>query len=154
MAAGQKFSVWTFVAFIPSVLAVVLCILATASHNWIESFSERRTGVNSMGLWEICFESDFAAPWHVQDVLGKRYGGCNWILDYELRTLRSWLFTSMSSSHHILCIYLLGVQHGTQSLGFCQFLSLQFEVGDLFIFVHNFQYLQNDMNCVRLTNKI
>ena len=95
MAYGNRTSVWTFVAFIPATIGAVLTIVATTTHYWVESFTERRTGVNSMGLWEICFGNDFAAPWHVQDELGRRYADCNYLLSYELRTLRSWLFTGM-----------------------------------------------------------
>ena len=95
MAYGKRTSVWTFVAFIPATIGAVLTIVATTTHYWVESFTERRTGVNSMGLWEICFGNDFAAPWHVQDELGRRYADCNYLLSYELRTLRSWLFTGM-----------------------------------------------------------
>ncbi|KAK7091865.1 uncharacterized protein [Littorina saxatilis] len=92
MAHGKRTSVWTFVAFIPATIGAVLTIVATTTHYWVESFTERRTGVDSMGLWEICFGNDFAAPYHVQDVLGRRYADCNYLLSYELRTLRSWLF--------------------------------------------------------------
>ena len=103
MAYGNRTSVWTFVAFIPATIGTVLTVIATTTHYWIESFTERRTGVNSMGLWEICFGQDFAAPWYVQDELGRRYADCNYLLSYELRTLRSWLFTGRGARKHCCC---------------------------------------------------
>ena len=38
MAAGQKFSAWTYIAFIPAIIGVALNLLATASNCWVESF--------------------------------------------------------------------------------------------------------------------
>ena len=88
----NKISNWTFVAFIPATFGTIFAIIATSSHYWIDTIVERRTGVSSMGLWEICFSDNFAAPWHVHDDLGRRYGDCNWLLSNELRSLRRWLF--------------------------------------------------------------
>ncbi|KAL8560835.1 hypothetical protein ACOMHN_032946 [Nucella lapillus] len=92
MAHGKETSVWTFVAFIPATIGTVLTIISMTTHYWVESFTERRTGINSMGLWEICFGAQFAAPAFVQDDLGKRYSDCNYLLSYELRSLRPWRF--------------------------------------------------------------
>lgn len=93
MASANRTSAWTILAFIPGGLGAVLSIIAYTTHYWIQSFTERRTGVDSMGLWEVCFGQDFAAPWHVNDELGRRYADCNWLLSYELRTLQKWLFS-------------------------------------------------------------
>lgn len=97
MAVGKRTTVWTILGTITGALGMVLTIISMATPYWIQSWLDRKTGVDSMGLWEICFGSDFAAPWHVQDDLGRRYADCNHVLSYELRTLRKWLFPGLLS---------------------------------------------------------
>ena len=93
MGSQARVTCWTITGTAFIFFSLAFIIFASAFPYWQQRELSRQAGYPNIGLWEICFrEEGETAPTHVQDELGKRYYGCNYVFDRELRTILSWIY--------------------------------------------------------------
>ncbi|XP_005107974.1 uncharacterized protein LOC101854440 [Aplysia californica] len=93
MAGTPRVTCWSISGAILIAFSTVFVIFASAFPYWQERELTREAGFPHVGLWEICFREDGepAPPW-ANDALTKRYYGCNYVFDRELRTILHWIY--------------------------------------------------------------
>merc|ERR1712049_19398 len=91
---SERVTAWSICGTILISIALILIIIASAVPYWQERAEGRDTGFPNTGIWEICFDEvkGDVAPRIAQDILGKRYYGCNYVFNRELRTILHWYF--------------------------------------------------------------
>ncbi|BFZ11415.1 hypothetical protein BsWGS_14454 [Bradybaena similaris] len=92
-SASARVTCWTVCGTVLIVVSIVCIIFAEAYPYWQQSEKTRETGIPSVGLWQVCFREDgYPAPPWANDGLGKRYYGCNYVFDRDLRMIRDWIY--------------------------------------------------------------
>ncbi|CAG5132790.1 unnamed protein product [Candidula unifasciata] len=92
-SAAARVSGFTIVGTILIAISIVLIIFAEAFPYWQQAEKTRETGIPNVGLWQVCFRDDgYPAPPWANDGLGKRYYGCNYVFDRDLRMIRDWIY--------------------------------------------------------------
>ncbi|XP_052761872.1 uncharacterized protein LOC128204498 [Mya arenaria] len=93
-------SCWSIFGFLTGLVGSLLIILAFATPYWIEPDQGhvQTTGLERLGLWEICFSSysDY------RDGLGRVYNGCWWIFAREYDAIRQYIITSWFAASQAL----------------------------------------------------
>ncbi|CAG5132578.1 unnamed protein product, partial [Candidula unifasciata] len=98
-SAAARVSGFTIVGTILIAISIVLIIFAEAFPYWQQAEKTRETGIPSVGLWQVCFRDDgYPAPPWANDGLGKRYYGCNYVFDRDLRMIRDWIYPARNIS--------------------------------------------------------